>query len=551
MPNLQSFAVLHRRVEKYMSDYSLPSLGAAFQWVVLELLVDLNQSEIEEAIIDEGMDGGVDALYISDTDVHVFTCTYTETFENAGKNFPQNKLDSLIVTIEKMLTKSLTEHEVNPLLWEKVKDVWALISSGTPTFIFHVVSNKEKPAPAAITRFEGSLSQFRFVKFNYLNLEGLVTALLREKYRPVDGAVTFIGRSYFEKSDGPLKATVATVCAEDLVTLIADPSDKSQINEEIFNDNVRVDLGLGNAINRGIFESALEDTNYEFWYLNNGIMLVCDECSYVPGTVSPRVTLTNVQIVNGGQTSRTLFHAYKKSPAKVGRVDVLLRVVETKDRTISERICEAANRQTPVCTRDLRANDWIQKKLEEEFLDLGYYYERKKNQHIDKPAATRLDCELLAQIALAYYFDMPSEARNSKRIVFDDEYRRIFNEDTVTAPYLLLPYRLHQPLESLKKTIQQRKRKKESVPDKEAFISLATFHIVYAMRLVAECENTDLQDGSTADRARARAVELVWEVVAREMPKRGELYTHDRFFKQKQTNSLIHDHVLQAYDKQG
>lgn len=550
MPNLQSFTVLDKRVRKYMSDYSLGSLGLAFQWVVLELLLGLNSSEIDETIVDEGMDGGIDALCVSDTDVHVFTCTYAETFENAARNFPQNKLDSLIVTIEKILSKRLTEREVNPLLWEKVKDVWSLLSAGTPTFIFYVVSNKEKPTQVAVDRFEGSLRPFRFVKFDYLDLEDVVTAMLRVRHRPVDGAITFIGRSHFQKSDGPLKATVATVDAAELITLISDPSDDSRINEEIFNDNVRVDLGLRNAINKGILDSALEETNYEFWYLNNGIMLVCDECNYVPGTVSPRATLKNVQIVNGGQTSRTLFHAYKRDPAKVGNVDVLVRVVETRDRTISERICETANRQTPVRSRDLRANDWIQRKLEEEFLTLGYHYERKKNQHADKLADTRLDCELLAQLALAFYFELPSEARNSKSIVFGEEYRRIFNEDTVTASYLLLPYRLHQPLESIKKTIQQRKRRNEPIADSEAFISLATFHILYAIRLVAECEEIDLQDSPTIDGARAKAVELVLEVVQHEMPRRGELYTHDRFFKQKQTNSLIRDHVLQAYDKQ-
>ena len=228
----------------------------------------------------------------------------------------------------------------------------------------------------------------------------------------------------------------------------------------------------------------------------------------------------------------------------------MVRVVETRDRSISERICETANRQTPVCTRDLHANDWIQKKLEAEFLDYGLFYERKKNQHSDQPPEKRLDCELLAQLALAYYLDMPSEARNSKSIVFGEKYRTIFDEDTVTASYLLLPYELYRPLEAMKKTIQQRKRKKDAVPDREAFASLGTFHILYAMRLVADCEDLNLLDGHDAECARAKAIELVWEVVSEEMPKRGELYTHDRFFKQKQTNRLIHDHVRKAYRKQ-
>ncbi len=379
MPNLASFSLLDNRVKKYMSDYVLDKLGTAFEWVVLELILSLNSSEVEESIVDDGMDGGIDAIYISDTDVHIFTCTYAETFENSAKNFPQNKLDNLIVTVEKIFKRELTESDVNPALWEKVKDIWSLISTGTPNLIFYIVSNKQNPTEAAIRRFEGSLKPFHFVKFYYFDLEDIISSILREKHHPVSGECTFIGRNHFQKSDGPLKATVATISVKDLITLIADPVDQTKINEDILNDNVRVDLGLKNAINKGIFESALSDTNYEFWYLNNGIMLVCDECIYIPNSASPRATLINVQIVNGGQTTRTLFHAYKQNPTKVDNIEMLVRIVETKDRSISERISETANRQTPVKTRDLHANDWIQRKLEEDFLAHGYFYERKKN----------------------------------------------------------------------------------------------------------------------------------------------------------------------------
>jgi hypothetical protein len=366
---------------------------------------------------------------------------------------------------------------------------------------------------------------------------------LREQHHPVNGVVTFIGRNHFEKSDGPLKAVVATISAKDLVDLITDPNNNDLINEHIFNDNVRIDLGLKNPINKGIKESALSEKNYEFWYLNNGIMLVCDRCDYVPYTASPKATLTNVQIVNGGQTSRTLFHAYKEDSARVSIADLLVRIVETKDRSISERISETANRQTPVKTRDLHANDWIQRKLEQDFLSLGYFYERKKNQHSDKPTDKRLDAELIAQLSLAYYSNMPSEARNSKSIVFGDEYSTIFNEDSVTASRLLFPYLLYKPLEIQKRAIQSKKRRRIPVPEKEAFMSLATFHILNTMKLVAEHENFDLSDDSKRTEAFEISVELVWDVVQSEMAKRGDLYTHDRFFKEKSTNKLISDHV--------
>ena len=65
MPNLQSFAVLDQRVKKYKSDYSLENMGNAFDWVVLDVLLGLNRSEIDDVIVDGSMDGGIDAIHIS------------------------------------------------------------------------------------------------------------------------------------------------------------------------------------------------------------------------------------------------------------------------------------------------------------------------------------------------------------------------------------------------------------------------------------------------------------------------------------------------------
>ena len=549
MPNLQSFAVLDQRIKKYQSDYALQTHGVAFIWVTLEAILVLNNTEIDEALVDEGMDGGIDAIHIDGRDVHIFTCTYGSTFRNASKKFPQNKLDSLIVTIQKIFTKQLTDKDVNPALWEKVRGIWNILESQIPILHFYVCSNKERPDTSSIRRFEDALRQYYFVDFKYLNLEDIVSLILQRRHPPVNADVNFIGRCHFMKSDGPLKATVATVPAIDLIKLISAPDDPSVINEHVFNENVRVDLGLRNPINRGIYDSALSNQNYEFWYLNNGITMVCEKCEYVPNSVSPIANLTNVQIVNGGQTARTLFHAYSVSSEKVRSIDLLVRIIETQDRSISERISETANRQTPVRTRDLHANDWIQRKLEEEFLTCGYYYERKKNQFADKPVAQRLDSEVLGQVALAYYLDMPSEAQNSKSMVFDEKYKDIFNEDSVTASKLLLPMQLFRPIDLEKKDIQQRKRKKMPLPNNKAFIPYAKFHILNTMKLVAEAENLDLTEEPQASKARAKAIGLIWKVIKKEIRNQGDSYTHDRFFKERQTNKTIRDYILKTYKK--
>lgn len=546
MPNLQSFAVLDERVKKCQEERGLESLGIAFEWVGLEAVLKLNSIEVEDALVDDGMDGGIDAIWMTDDGVHVLTFTYASTFDNAKKNFPQDKLDALALTMQKVFNRTLTEADVNPAVWEKIIEIWNLFGEGPVTFHYHVCSNKEQPTDAAKERFEDALKPIRFMIFNYWDLEGLVANILEEAHVPVNGTLDFIKKSYFTKSDGPLKATVAAVAVSELLNLVKDPDDETKINEHVLNENIRVDLGLNNSINRGIFESALSETNYEFWYLNNGVTLVCDECDFSL-VRAPTATLKNVRIVNGGQTTRTLFQASLKDKDSVAKVDVMVRIIETRDPTISEKIGEAANKQTPVRSRDLHANDYIQRKLEDQFKTLGYYYERKRHQYADKPLGERIDAEEIGQVALAYYGGMPSQAKDQKALVFSERYNDIFDEDTVTASRLLIPLKLYQPLASTKAGIQRRKRKKEEVSDRDAFVSLATFHILSTMKLVAEQEGLNTETVEGADRAREVAIELIETVVVRERESRGELYTHDRFFKQRGTFDLIANAVQSRY----
>ncbi|HUJ18595.1 MAG TPA: AIPR family protein, partial [Nitrospirota bacterium] len=283
---------------------------------------------------------------------------------------------------------------------------------------------------------------------------------------------------------------------------------------------------------------------------NNGITIVCEECSYPPNTPSPLATLNNFQIVNGGQTTHALFEAAQENKDKIKSVLLLVRICESKkDYHITDKISETTNSQTPVRSRDLHANDRIQQKLEEQFKAIGYYYERKKNQHQSQAKAKRLDGELLGQICLAYYHDMPSEAKNQKAIVYGDKYNDVFKENEISAVKMLLPYRLFLPLEKMKKEIQRKKRNKEAINEKEAFISRAIFHLLNVCKLIVEKKHVNMAIDKNIDRVLKQAIAIVNKVVVKEAKKRGELYTHDKFFKEIQTNKIIREFALKQLEK--
>jgi len=436
--------------------------------------------------------------------------------------------------------KTIRNDDVNDILWDKITEIWDLFEKGQLFFKYYLCSNKLKPIENAKRKFETHLSRYRFV-------EDLVSKILEKKYKKINGDIRFVEKQYFDRSDGPLKGIVATVAATDLINLVKDAENPEKINENVFNENIRIYLKLDNRINRGIYDTALSDENYEFWYLNNGITIVCEECTYTPNSRSPLVNLKNLQIVNGGQTTHALFEAYLKNPEKIDNILVIVRICETKNYRISEKISETTNSQTPIKTRDLHSNDKIQKKLEDEFKSLGYYYERKKNQFIDQLKGKRLDSELLGQLYMAYYLDMASQAKNNKSLIFSEEYDNIFNENIITASSMLIPYRIYLPLDEMKRDIQKKKRRKEKISERDAFISRATFHLLNSVRIIAEKEQINLDEKNDINKAIDIAVKYVNEVVEIQSRKRGDLYTHDKFFKEIQTNKIIRDYILSKY----
>lgn len=562
MSNLASFGVINQKVLKIFEEESFENLGLAFEKFCLSTLLRLNDDEIEESITDGSMDGEIDAIYISDRIIHLMTFKYTDNFENTKKNFPETELDQFMLTVDSIISGNLDKNTINEAVWEKYQEIKNLAKTGKIEFKIYIISNKLHPASHAKRKFENLLEKYRIVdKPIYIDQEGIVSKILENKSIRTDGVINFIDWQHFEKSDGSIKTVIGSVAAIDIINLIVDKEDKNLVNEQVFNENVRV-YNPGHRVNKAIIDSANRSDNYNFFYLNNGITILCEKADYIPKSRSPAVNLNNLQIINGGQTSHSLFEVYKNSPEKLETIELLVRVcVADNNDPISQLISETSNNQIPVGSRDLHSNDLIQRKLEEEFLEMGYYYERKPNQHSDKPKSKVLSNEVLGQLFMSYYLELPSEAKNSKARVFGDYYDMIFDENMINASDLIRLYKLYLPLLEQKKDIQKKKRRKELVEEKEAFISRATFHILSGTKYIYENEekNIDFENISMQEKKFKKqnlydeknnsrildiSINLIYEVVKNEISIRGDLYTHDKFFKEIPTNNIVRSHIL-------
>ncbi len=558
MSNISSFSLINSKVQKIKTEEGLTSPGVAFMKLGLATILKLNEEEIEESLTDGPDDGEIDAIYIDNNVIHMFTFKYTDQFELSKKNYPGSELEQFALHVDMFIGGNLTKKTINNAVWEKYEEVKALTNKKVE-FKIYVVSNKLEPTGSSRTKFEEIIEKFKGVeKPIYIDQDKLVEILLLEKTIKIDGSFHFIDKQYFEKSDGNIKTVIGVITASELIELIKSESDDKLTDENIFNENVRV-YKPKHRINKEIIESAKSKTNFEFFYLNNGITILCEEIDYIPNTRSPLVELKNLQIINGGQTSHSLFEVNKTDPDKLQNIELLVRIcVAKKDDPISGKISETTNSQIPVATRDLRSNDFIQRKLKADFETLGYFYETKPNEYLDKPKNKVLNNEVLGQLYLSYQLDMPSEAKNKKTIVFGENYEDIFDENIITSSELLRLYNLYLPILKIKVEIQTEKRKKIPIAPEREFISWATLHIIFGIKLLYQKEINKINSETITEKDKKikigkllvnnpqkyidQSIKEIANVVEKEKQKSVHTFSFDKFFKEISSHTAIKNH---------
>lgn len=141
--------------------------------------------------------------------------------------------------------------------------------------------------------------------------------------------------------------------------------------------NIRYNLGgrVGKDIRK-----TYEAQPHDFWYVHNGITIVCDDCL----NGRSKVTLENPSVVNGAQTLYAISGSSKKSsPAYVATrvvVRAAKRGVAHEDDAWVQTVIRGVNTQNRVRTQDFRSNEPEQLELQNLFRDRKVFYERKRGE---------------------------------------------------------------------------------------------------------------------------------------------------------------------------
>jgi hypothetical protein len=276
--------------------------------------------------------------------------------------------------------------------------------------------------------------------------------------------------SLIEYNTKDSKAVVCTIKGSDLAKVASiEPKDA------IFDLNVRPYYGSKGKVNSQIYAACTDDVDSAyFWFLNNGITMVCDEVRVTPDPEKTLVRVKNAQIVNGCQTSVSIREAAEKKKLR-DTVRVLLRIYETSRSDLAKKITLTTNNQNKITDRDLRANDSVQQLIQTDMKNrFNYLYERKNKEYRNLNKAERIRIisnEKAGQAYLAIVKRKPSQARGFLAKIWSTYYQDIFENSVVED--LLLSYLIYSFFLQKSKEI-----KSDSILDNTSILLVyGTFHL--------------------------------------------------------------------------
>jgi len=193
--------------------------------------------------------------------------------------------------------------------------------------------------------------------------------------------------------------------------------------------NIRDALDVSD-VNEKIRLALIREPQY-FWYLSNGITLICDRirkhgkgAPVVGGTAGFR--LEGASVINGAQTVSAVHRAVQQKPGKAANGLVLVRIIslEESPEGFGDRITIAANTQNPTEERDFRSRRPEQFDLRHDFaLSLGLNYVIKRGE--SEPSAAEGCTMTEAALALAAAHastEFSARAKRDVSVLWEDRY---------------------------------------------------------------------------------------------------------------------------------
>ena len=428
----------------------------AFLFLVSKTVFELTDEETLDSIVDGGNDFGVDAIWFEPPDqgeikIALIQSKYRSRLDGTSA-FPEDGIVKMIGAIDALFDPSVPVTS-NDRLRRRVEDVRSFIVDGAIPRVTAIAANNGLAWSGESTERiqHASRRHANLVEWRHIGADEFVSMLQARK--PISADLQLIGKASVEAFDFR-RVLVGRMSVSQLAVLA------ERYDNRLFERNIRRYLGLaGNRVNEAVAYTLRQpDQRPNFYFYNNGITITCSKFRHnaLQGE-NWRVQVDDLQIVNGGQTARTVQHVAQELGSGIDTAEILVRIYEIaeNDTDLIEAITFATNSQNPVDLRDLKANEPKQKVLAESISALGYLYRAKRED--GAVSSSEFTSAVVAEAVLAVWRHRPHQARFSSREHFGALYEHIFTE--LNGAQAVIAALLHRHAEN------RRKRPPEDAPD--------------------------------------------------------------------------------------
>ena len=189
------------------------------------------------------------------------------------------------------------------------------------------------------------------------------------------------------------------------------------LNLRYYVKNKKIDDVIKNSMN--------SDDNYQFWFKNNGLVIVCENYKFEQN----KIWLSNFSIVNGGQTTFHIGTEFKSSDyddfflfAKIISIKGMNKNPSNEVIKILNMIAESSNRQKAIKEEDLLVNrkeiQTLKELLEQNKSNVSITIKRGE---IKPKNLNVVSYSVLTQILNAFCYIKPANSNSGKMNLFNEE----------------------------------------------------------------------------------------------------------------------------------
>lgn len=385
-------------------------LNTIFGKVETELDGDFDREDV--VILDGKDDGGIDACFIEGNELYIIQTKYNSSHS------PES-VSHFIEQMKRLLIENKgASARVNDVLERSIeKDI-------TKIKLFYITNGVE--------RLENTNPDFKdsmfYIEYNALGMHNIVE-YISERYAPIPHQIQkkfdiIAEKSFVNRENNTI---VAEVSIKEIAKLVWKGKDY------LYHSNIRNHLG-NNKVNKRI-QKTIKETPKDFWFYNNGVTIVCnsfDIDSHFYRNGGAKVTIDTPQIVNGCQTTKTIFNYMYPKNKKIEDFNniegtILVKIIKDTNNKRKD-ITRYTNSQTAVSGKDFYALEEYQLMLKRRFKELGYNYEIQTKAFIDK--------EYVGNTEYDYLFDDNFTRRKSRKNTITKKMGNKINVNESTQAYV-------------------------------------------------------------------------------------------------------------------